>query len=243
VVHGFTGSPHSLRPLADALATAGHTVELPLLPGHGTRVEDMIHTGWSDWCLHVEAVHADLAQRVERVFVVGLSMGGALALWLASRNPALAGIVTINAVAVPDHDLRDGIQAFVDSGAELMDAVRGDIAKPDVPEVAYDQTPLRPLLTLQTALEELQTLLPAIRVPTLLIASLNDHVVPAATSDHIAARIGVEAERLSLTDSFHVATLDYDQERIITAVDDFIARHGLIAGHGIDAARGRATHD
>jgi alpha-beta hydrolase superfamily lysophospholipase len=44
VLHGFTGNPVSVRPLAEALAEAGFAVEMPRLPGHGTHVEDMIPT-------------------------------------------------------------------------------------------------------------------------------------------------------------------------------------------------------
>ena len=222
VVHGFTGTPHSMRPIADALVEAGHTVELPLLPGHGTTVADMITTGFAEWSAHVEAVYVDLAARTERVYVIGLSMGGTLTLWLAARRPELAGIVVINAAAVPDEDTRDGVKAFIESGAAVLDAIRGDIAKPDVAEIAYDQTPLRPFLSLQDALIDLQTELPNIAMPTLIIVSEQDHVVPPASSDHIASMISSDAKRLLLTESYHVATLDYDQQRIIDAVLEFV---------------------
>jgi carboxylesterase len=49
VLHGFTGNPVSMRPLAEACAKEGFTVELPRLPGHGTSVEDLMTTGWADW--------------------------------------------------------------------------------------------------------------------------------------------------------------------------------------------------
>ncbi|HLY83237.1 MAG TPA: hypothetical protein VKQ71_09625, partial [Acidimicrobiales bacterium] len=49
LLHGFTGSPWSMRPVAEALAATGFTVELPLLPGHGTSVDDLAETGWEDW--------------------------------------------------------------------------------------------------------------------------------------------------------------------------------------------------
>lgn len=48
VVHGFTGCPQSMRPLGEALAKAGFTVEVPRLPGHGTTPEDMVNYRFSD---------------------------------------------------------------------------------------------------------------------------------------------------------------------------------------------------
>ena len=46
VLHGFTGNPQSMRGIALALADAGFTVEMPLLPGHGTDISDMVPTRW-----------------------------------------------------------------------------------------------------------------------------------------------------------------------------------------------------
>src|SRR5580658_3509266 len=75
VLHGFTGNPQSMRGLALALADAGFTVEMPLLPGHGTDIEDMLPTRWSDWSAAAEAAYLDLAARCDGVVAVGLSMG------------------------------------------------------------------------------------------------------------------------------------------------------------------------
>ena len=99
VLHGFTGSPVSMRPLAEVFADAGFAVELPRLPGHGTAVEDMIETGWDDWLTEAERALAALQARVPdgKVVVAGLSMGGALTAALAEGHPELAGIVLINA--------------------------------------------------------------------------------------------------------------------------------------------------
>lgn len=224
VIHGFTGSPQSMRPIAEAMANAGHTVEMPLLPGHGTTVDDMLTTGWSDWTAAVEAVYQDLAARTERVVVTGLSMGGSLTLWLATKHPDLAAIIPINAAAVADPEMIEGVQAFIDSGAEVMDAIGGDIAKEGVVEVAYDKTPLAPLLSLQQGLLDMAPELASIAVPTLLITSRNDHVVAPSSSDFIADQIASDAERLWLDDSFHVATLDHDEQRIIDAIAEFVGR-------------------
>src|SRR5216117_3223058 len=95
VVHGFTGNCQSMRPLAQAFAAAGFTVELPLLPGHGTTVEDMLETRWEDWSSAAETAYNQLASRCRKVVVAGLSMGGTITTWLAARHPEIPGIVCI----------------------------------------------------------------------------------------------------------------------------------------------------
>ena len=96
MLHGFTGNPQSMRPLAEALAAEGYTVELPLLPGHGTAIEDMIPTRWADYVEAAEAAYHDLARRCDAVAVVALSMGGTLACWLAEHHPEIVGMVLVN---------------------------------------------------------------------------------------------------------------------------------------------------
>jgi carboxylesterase len=150
VLHGFTGSPVSMRPLAEALAEAGFAVELPRLPGHGTSVEDMVETGWDDWLAEAErALEAVQARTPDgRVVVVGLSMGGALTAALAQGHPELAGIVLINAPVAAPAELAAAVEEMLAGGMEVMDSIGGDIADPDADEASYDETPLRPLMTL-----------------------------------------------------------------------------------------------
>src|ERR1044072_9119345 len=78
------------RGLAETLAAEDIHVELPRLPGHGTTIEDMLTTGWADWTAEVEAAYERLAARAGQVVVVGLSMGGALALWAGLQHPDVA---------------------------------------------------------------------------------------------------------------------------------------------------------
>ncbi|MGZ6870365.1 MAG: alpha/beta hydrolase, partial [Frankiaceae bacterium] len=76
LVHGFTGCPQSMRPWGEFLAAAGLTVEGPRLPGHGTRLEDMLPTRWDDWYGEAERSFSALRSRCDEVFAMGLSMGG-----------------------------------------------------------------------------------------------------------------------------------------------------------------------
>src|SRR6266542_836760 len=87
LLHGFTGTPCEMRPLGERLAERGYTVRAPLLPGHGTRVEDLAPTTWEDWYASALASWQELgAETVARV-VAGLSMGALLALHLAHARP------------------------------------------------------------------------------------------------------------------------------------------------------------
>ena len=121
VVHGFTGTPQSMRGLAEAFAAAGYAVELPLLPGHGTSVDDMEHFTVADWMEAVERTYEELAGRCEQVVVAGLSMGATLATWLVTRHPEIAGLVVINgAFAPPDPNVREGLEQLVAQGIKRI---------------------------------------------------------------------------------------------------------------------------
>ncbi|MCL4115042.1 UNVERIFIED_CONTAM: hypothetical protein GTU68_008285 [Idotea baltica] len=212
-----------MRPVAEACVAAGHTVEMPRLPGHGTTVDDMLTTSWADWSAHVEGVYEAMAARCERVFVVGLSMGGALTLWLASRHSSIAGIVVINSAGEPNAERTSALEHVVASGQITVDAIGNDIAMPGVIELAYDKTPLAPLLSLVHAVNDFD--LAAITCPTMVMVSDQDHVVPPETATYIADHVGSQAQVVRLTKSYHVATLDYDAAFINSSVVDFIADH------------------
>jgi carboxylesterase len=222
VIHGFTGNPVTMRPLADAFVAAGFTVSMPRLPGHGTTIEDMATTGWAEWSAEAERAYQELAGRTERVVVAGLSMGGTLTAWLAANHPEIAGIVLINAAVKPQEPgTREFIQAMIDAGDLIAPGVGADLADPDAHEPAYDGSPLPGLLTLFDAVDDLQAVLPNITCPALVMQSPNDHVVDPSSADHVAGLLGGPVERLSLDRSFHVATLDYDKELIQERAVDF----------------------
>ncbi len=179
VLHGFTGNRGSMQGIADALAGAGFEVELPLLPGHGTKVEDMLDTTWADWSGAAEAALARLRARLPEgapVVVAGLSMGGTLTLWLATRHADLAGIALVNPAAEPAGPMLELVEGALAGGAETMPGIGSDIAMPGVEEGAYPETPLRALRSLLTAVSHLQPALPSVACPVLLLNSPDDHI-------------------------------------------------------------------
>jgi len=223
VLHGFTGNPQSMRALAEALAAAGLTVELPLLPGHGTALEDMVPTRWDDWSGAAEAHFQALAARCDHVAVVGLSMGGGLTCWLAERHPHLSGIALVNPlVHAPDAEFRSGIQALLDAGTETFDGIGSDIKKEDTVESAYAGTPLAAVLSLFEGADEVEARLSDIHCPTLVLSSREDHVVESVSGDLVVDKVSGPVERIWLENSFHVATLDNDAPLIESKVVEFV---------------------
>ncbi len=224
VVHGFTGNPASMRGVAEALAAEGFTVDLPLLPGHGTAVEDMVETGFADWLDEAERAYAALAGRCRSVAVVGLSMGGALTAWLASEHPEIAGIACLNAVVSAPEGMRDAVEEMLAGGIDRMPGIGSDIAKEGVAESAYPDTPLRPLVTLFDAADDLTERLGRITCPVLVVTSPQDHVVDPANGDVLATAVSGPVERMTASDSYHVVTLDHDGPAVIEAVVAFCAK-------------------
>jgi carboxylesterase len=217
-LHGFTGNPSSMRGLAEAFAAAGFHVELPRLPGHGTSVDDMVPTRWSDWSGEAEAAYQRLADRVDQIVVAGLSMGGTLTLWTAAAHPEVAGVVCVNPAAQPQApELLDMVEGMLAEGTEVMPGIGSDIADPDATEIAYEGTPLRCLLSLaRDGIEPLSSRYGSCHQPMLLVTSRNDHVVDPAQSDYLADAWAGPVERILLDRSYHVATQDFDKELIFT---------------------------
>ena len=97
-----------------------------------------------------------------KVVVAGLSMGGALTAALAEGHPELAGIVLINAPAAVPAEMAAAVEEMIAGGMEVMDSIGGDIADPDADEASYGETPLRPLLTMIMAGQDVRERLPEI---------------------------------------------------------------------------------
>jgi carboxylesterase len=214
--HGFTGSPRSMRPWAEYLADRGLTVSLPLLPGHGTRWQELQSTGWQDWYAEVELALRELLDTCARVFVCGLSMGGALALRLLS------------AYALPL------LRHVVPTTKGLAD----DVAKEGVAESGYSRVPLHAAHSLRTFFRLVDAGLPQVTQPLLLLRSREDHVVPAADSARVLSRVSsVDVREILLEQSYHVATLDHDAERVFQESHAFIGRLAPGAGEAPDTGQ------
>ena len=226
--HGFTGTPQSMRPWGEYLVERGYTVRVPLLPGHGTTWQEMNGTSWQDWYSCVDTAFRELHERCERVVVGGLSMGGALSLQLAQEHgPRISGLVLVNP-AVKFDDPRTRLVPVLKHLMGSVEGVGNDIKKPGVTELAYTRTPLKAAHSQLVGWQSVIRDLPEVTQPVLLLRSPQDHVVPASSSALILSRISSrDRTEILLEDSYHVATLDNDAQRIFDESAKFIERISL----------------
>lgn len=189
LLHGFTGSPKSMKPWGEFLAAHGYTVRVPRLPGHGTRWQDMNITTWQDWYAEADRSFRELAARSSRVFVMGLSMGGSLTLRLAEmKGDAIAGIVLVNPAVHserPDRFALPIIKHIIGS----FPGISNDIKKEGQDEGAYDRIPLKAAHSLTLLWSAVKTDIAAIDQPLLLFRSAEDHVVEASNAAWILSHV------------------------------------------------------
>ncbi|UOY02977.1 alpha/beta hydrolase [Blastococcus sp. PRF04-17] len=226
LVHGFTGTPMSMRPWGEHLAAEGFAVRCPLLPGHGTRWQDCNASTHDQWTATVEEAFEQLAADCDRVFVAGLSMGGTLATRLAEvRADDVAGLVLVNPALLTqrlDAKLLPVLARITPSWAPIA----SDIKKPGVTELAYPKLPTRAMMQLRSLWSATRADLAKVTAPTLVFTSAEDHVVEPVNSSILLANISsTDTTHVVLEDSYHVATLDNDAPRIFARSTEWIREH------------------
>lgn len=224
-VHGFTGSPASLRPWAEAVAAAGYRVSLPRLPGHGTTWQELAVTGWRDWYDAAERAYRDLEAACDRVFVCGLSMGGALSLRLAQHHPSVAGLVLVNP-ALGAVDRRAAFAGIFQHFVRTTPSIGNDIAKPGQDEGSYETTPTAAVAELNRLFADVRAMLDLVTCPVRIFRSRVDNVVPASSTETILRQVSSrDTDEVVLQRSLHVATLDWDADLIFAGTLEFLGRH------------------
>ena len=215
LVHGFTGSPAAMHPWAQYLNQLGYTVRVPVLPGHCTKPEDLNEVKWEEWPAKVEAELTELLKTCKKVFICGLSMGGGTTLNVATRwSNKLAGIILVNPM-IHVAFIGPEVAFFLSRFQKLRKSVGDDIKRPVVTEWGYDALPTRGVYQLLKMLKYTRARLHDVSVPMQLFHSVDDHTLPVSNTEIIMKGVGSRIkQRIELTNSYHVATLDYDAEII-----------------------------
>jgi carboxylesterase len=222
-----------MRFLGDRLhRRGGFTVRGIRLPGHGTSVEDLDRTTWTDWAASVDQAIDDLRRRCRTVAVVGQSLGGLLVLHAAARRDDLAAVATCAAPLAlgglaaraarwtqPGGFLHPYVRSLPKvNGSDCRDtrARRGNLS--------YDALPVAAVGQLLDFMGVVDGELPKIQTPLLVLHARRDHTAPVASAARIAERARARRIRI-LERSFHLITIDLERDIVAAEVSTFFAAH------------------
>jgi carboxylesterase len=216
LIHGFLGSPRDLRPLAQELADVGVTARGVLLPGFGPDIARLKKVQAEEWLNAARAAWKEIREGANRTTLIGFSMGGAVALRLATE----AGLTPDQLVLLAPH------WKFADRRAVVLPVAKYlirefkpfgpiDFDSPDMRRMLAELAPgadlddpevrhaLRNSATIPTrALDELRRIgVSAIRAPrvsaaTTIVQGLQDTTTLPAYSRELAARMGAELHEI-----------------------------------------------
>lgn len=225
-IHGFTGSAYEGKDFAAYFAEKGYTVWVPLLPGHGTRPEDMIDVTWKDWYSYAEDCLLKFKKQCQKVVLIGQSMGGAIALALAAHHPVDALITLAGAVFLADWRLK--LLPVAKHFLRYQYKSRGpDISNTEAKRnsASYRKYPLKSVDDFLHMVGFARQSLSKIKDPILLIHSRRDHTVTFKNMEYIYNHVSSPIkEKLALEKSYHIISLDNERTLVYETADNFVKK-------------------
>jgi carboxylesterase len=220
LLHGAGDTPQTLRYLAIALHEQGFHVVAPLLPGHGRTIREFSRVTADALSDAARSAYRDLRERHDWVAVVGLSMGGALAVQLAANNPDLPAL----GLLAPYLAMPRRIERFAQLSwlwGTVVPAVRsGDgISVLDPVErersLAYGVFTASALRALRITMRRAVAGLPTVTAPTLVVQSRTDNRISVADAERAFALLGAREKQIEwVTGAAHIITVDYGRDRV-----------------------------
>lgn len=230
-LHGFGATPQEVLLVLEVAQELGLRALAPLLPGHGTTVQELAQTRWADWRRGANEALDALGPGPS--LVVGSSMGSLLALELALERPAnvLALGVLASPIRLPTPFPSLALRLWCAAGAPDFNLPKAapDIRDPVLrnSQVTYEAQPCYAGNEVRLAGERLRTRLHEIRCPAFIAHGERDHVCPVSNARLIYRRLGTpawEKQLLILPRSYHIITRDLERGVLRGALYHFLAR-------------------
>jgi len=250
LIHGLTGTPAEMQILAKGLNRAGFTVSAVQLAGHCGTEEDLIKTNWRDWYRSVCDEAGKMLQKVDMLFVGGLSMGAVLALKLAADYPDKVKAVGVYGVtffydgwSIPFYGRRLGFlatwfkqlgilqkSAFIErppyglKDERIRKTVAESMLAGDSASAGLAGNPFPALAEMVKLSRIVRRLLPKITVPCLIMHAAHDDIANIKTNAGLVARkVAAPVEFVALENSYHLITIDRDRKRVIEKTVEFFS--------------------
>ena len=231
LLHGFGDTPQTLALLARRLHKSGYSVLAPLLPGHGRNMEAFEKSRASDWITAARRAYIEMRDRHDSVAVVGLSMGGALAVLLAAELRDIPALVLIAPylgmprrlrLAAATHWLWGRLAGEIN--ARNPRSIRDPIEREK--NLAYGAVTGRQLHELSEVVSRARKALKDVRSPTLIVQSREDPRIAPAVAEYALKTLGSEEKKVAWTEGAgHIITVDYGRERVFSEVERWLDAH------------------
>lgn len=232
LLHGAGDTPQTLRYLGDYLYARGFHVECPLLPGHGRSVREFARLHADDLTRAALRAYADLRAKRDWVGVIGLSMGGALAVQVAAKNADLPALgLAAPYLEMPHHIQRAAqlswlwgiVTPIVDStdGVSIFDDAEQN------KNLAYGVFTAGALRALYETVRRADAALPQVYTPTLVVQSREDNRISENAAGRAFAKLGAPDKHIEwISGAAHVITVDFGREHVFELLASWLERHG-----------------
>jgi carboxylesterase len=223
VLHGFLGNLKTIEYQVQFFRTQGFLVEAPSLRGHNTVYTDLEKVKFTDWIEDAESAYKNLSLKANKVFVFGLSMGGALALYLEAQHAEISGGILVNHALSLYPNWKLKFLPIIKYFVKYIYSPGSDIKDKTQKNLAYDYIPTGALLEFLRLISLVKKELPLVNQPQLIFKSIEDHVIPQDSVEITLKSISSkQKEVVFLKNSYHVATADFDKDIICEKSLEFI---------------------
>jgi carboxylesterase len=223
LVHGFTGGPYEVAPLAEVLGREGFEIEVPILSGHGKGRSEMLRANREDWINSVEESCSKLftgpKDETGLRVLIGFSMGSLITAQLANAY-SVDKLVMISPPLFypnPKRLILDGLRLIFGTDQGAKKYFKQYSAK-------FRNTPIRSTWEFRKLVEECSKCLPEINIPTLILQGELDQVVKPHSAMKVYEQIGSKDKEIHyFKQSRHLLVLDEEQEQVIDCIKRFVS--------------------
>ena len=222
LIHGFSSTPAELRELGEKLVAEGYSVRGVKLAGHGTNLEDFENSKHNHWISSTTEAYNKLKSFCSKIYVIGHSMGGVLALNIAENYPV--DKLVLLAPALITKDKTSLLVPLLKYFMKYTEWAPMERSKEETKYLlGYSKIPLACVHELSKLQKITKAKLNKIDKPLLIIHSKKDNAIDEKGIEMIEKRVASkEIRKVCLNKCGHNITIECEKETVFKEVISFL---------------------